>query len=133
MSSIRALRPPSWSEKGLTCDGGDTLLRSTNRRHSHESLDSFMPERHHANRCPKRISDEVGHTGVSGRKKCLQDFDSQADRKSKSDSEGCGIFHFSDLIKICVEKEAQRNEADDVDRDILPIIPAGMEFIPRSF
>ena len=35
--------------------------------------------------------------------------------------------------KICTEKEPKGNESGNVDQDILPIAPAGLELIPRRF
>ena len=100
---------------------------------SGQGRDDLVPERHHSEPGPEGIGDEIGHARASSRKKRLQNFDRQTDGEPESDSDRYRMFSLSQLREIGVEEEAQRNEADDVDTNILPIMPAGTEFVPRLF
>ena len=75
---------PPWRRGALTCDGGDARLAVRGNPMQPAKPGGHAPEIAPKRR-PERISNEVGHAGVSGRKKCLQDFDSQTHRESKSD------------------------------------------------
>src|SRR3984957_11035955 len=101
--------------------------------YSGQGRDGLVPERHHSEPGPECIGDEIGHARASSRKKRLQGLDRQTDGEPKSDGDRNRMFSLSQLREIGVEEEAQRNEADDVDADILPIMPAGTEFVPRLF
>ena len=82
---------------------------------------------------PERIGDKVGHAGVSGRKKCLQDFDGQTDRESERNREQHRVFWLFASRKNSEEEKSERNKPRDIDANILPVVPVLAKFIPGSF
>src|ERR1035437_6015102 len=91
-----------------------------------------MPERHRPDGSPKRIGNEVGYAGVSSRKKCLQDLDGQTDCKSKKDSDRRRTLHSLQQREISTKKEAEGNEPNHVNANVLPVVPVRTKFIPWS-
>src|SRR5580692_9327361 len=92
-----------------------------------------MPERHHPDRSPEGIGNEIGHAGISRRKKCLRDLDGQTDRKPKRDCDRCGMLGLSHPREIGEEGESEWNEPRNVDADVVPVVPVLVKLIPGSF
>src|SRR5580704_7536885 len=82
---------------------------------------------------PQGIGNDVSHAGVSGWKKCLQDFDGQTHDETQSDCASDGPLSLSRRRKIRAEEESERDKSSYIDPDVFPVPPTSVKLAPRAF
>jgi len=87
------------------------------------------PARCNADISSERICEEVRRAGVSSRKICLQDFNSEADQSSQNDRASAAASLYG--RQTSVKAKTERNEPNDVLEVAAPVTPGHAELFPE--